>query len=144
MLSQTKSPTPPHLTQNVVYENPCSNCPGFYDGQSYRPVIKRFKEHEACFRLNSNEDESTGNIKSAIAHHALTNRHTPAWDRTTILTSTRCRSQLDLTEHAAIKLRKPTINRVRSAPLCSQLWDPVLPKIAANFKPRNAGISFNN
>ena len=66
----------------------------------------------------------------------------PVWDRTTILTTTRYKTQLDLTEHTAIKTRNPSLNRTDSAPTCSKLWDPIIPKIACTIKPRPAGISF--
>ena len=33
-------------------------------------------------------------------------------------------------------------NRTDSAPTCSKLWDPIIPKIACTIKPRPAGISF--
>ena len=141
ILTKTKTNPPPHLTPNAIYETPCNNCPAFYDGQTYRPVHKRIGEHEACFRTNNATDELTGNIKSAPAHHGLTTGHTIGWNRTQLLTSTRTRSQLDLTEHAAIQIRKPAINRVDRAPKCHQLWNPLLPKIAATFKPSSAGIS---
>ena len=98
------------------------------------------EEHERSDRLNNITDELTGHIKSALAHHANTTGHNIAYNRTQILTSTRTRGQLDLTEHAAIQIRKPGINRVDRAPKCSQLWDPVLPKIAASFRPRPAGL----
>ncbi len=64
-----------------------------------------------------------------------------AWDRTTILTTTQYASQLDLTEHAAIKMRDPILNRTSSVSTCSSQWDPVLPKIVKSFRPRSAGIT---
>jgi hypothetical protein len=142
ILTKTKTSPPPHLTPNAIYETPCKDCNGFYDGQTYRPVTKRMEEHERCYRLNNAIDEDTGNIKSALAHHASTSGHIIDWNETRILTSTRTRAHLDLTEHAAIQVRKPTINRVDRAPRCSQLWNPILPKIAASFKPRPAGMNF--
>ena len=141
ILTKTKTTPPPHLTPNAIYEVPCNDCPAFYTGQTYRPVHKRIKEHEACFRNNTAVEDLTGNIKSAPAHHALTTGHNIAWNRTTVLTSTRTRSQLDLTEHAAIQTRKPPINRVDRAPKCTHLWNPILPKIASTFHPSTAGIS---
>ena len=81
-------------------------------------------------------------LESAPAHHSRTTGHKIAWDRTTILTTTRYKTQLDLTEHTAIKTRNPLLNRTDSAPTCSRLWDPIIPKIACTIKPRPAGISF--
>ena len=41
-----------------------------------------------------------------------------------------------------VKTRNPSLNRTDSAPTCSKLWDPIIPKIACTIKPRPAGISF--
>ena len=142
LLTKTKTTPPPHLTPNAIYETPCTDCTGFYDGQTYRPITKRMEEHERSYRLNNTADELTGQIKSALGHHGRSTGHTIAWNDTRILTSTRLRAQLDLTEHAAIQIRRPAINRTDRAPKCHQLWDPVLPKIAASFKPRPAGLNF--
>ena len=90
---------------------------------------------------HTNPDDFSHN-QSAPAHHSRTTRHKIAWDRTTILTTTRYKTQLDLTEHTAIKTRNPSLNRTDSAPTCSKLWDPIIPKIACTIKPRPAGISF--
>ena len=80
--------------------------------------------------------------QSAPTHHSRTTGHKIAWDRTTILTTTRYKTQLDLTEHTAIKTSNPSLNRTGSAPTCSKLWDPIIPTIACTIKPRPAGISF--
>ena len=57
--------------------------------------------------------------ESAPAHNSRTTCHTIAWkswNDTTILTSTQSKTQLDLTEHAAIHTRQPPLNRTYSAP----------------------------
>ena len=107
-----------------------------------RPVIKRIKEHEACYITNNISDDLTGRIESAPAHHARTTGHTIDCNSTTILTSTRTRSQFDLTEHAAIQMRKPRMNRHDKAPACNFLWNPILPKIVASIRPKPAGLLF--
>ena len=141
LLTKTKTSPPPHLTPNVIYEISCKDCSAFYDGQTYRPIHKRITEHERDNRLQHIPEGPTDTNKSATAHHTRTTGHTIAWNDTTILTTTRSKTQLDLTEHAAIQIRQPPLNRTDSAPLCSKLWDPILPKIAKSFKPRPAGIS---
>ena len=88
-----------------------------------------------------NPDDFSRN-QSAPDHHSRTTGQKIAWDRTTILTTTRYKTQLDLTEHTAIKTKNPSLNRADSAPTCSKLWDPIIPKIACTIKPRPAGISF--
>ena len=67
---------------------------------------------------------------SAPAHQSRTTGHTMGWSSTTILTHIKSASQLDLTDHAAIQTRKPSLNRTDCAPLCSKLWESLLLKIA--------------
>ena len=143
LLTKTKTTPPPHLTPNVIYEISCNDCTATYNGQTYRPVHKRLSEHERDSRNPTIPDGPTdfATNKSAPAHHSRTTGHTIGWTNTTILTQTRTRSQLDLTEHAAIQMRQPSLNRTDGAPLCNNLWDPLLPKISKSFKPRHAGIS---
>ena len=140
ILTKTKTTPPPYMTQNLIYEIPCKDCSASYDGQTKRPILKRTKEHEADYRLGPADAKLA---KCGPAHHARTTGHTMAWDRTSILTSTKHTSQLDLTEHAAIKIRDPIINRANNIPKCSIQWNPVLPKIAKSFKPRSAGITLD-
>ena len=33
------------------------------------------------------------------------------------------------------KTRNPSLNRTNSAPTCSKLWDPIIPKIACTINP---------
>ena len=143
LLTQTKTSPPSHLTPNTIYEISCQDCTATYDGQTYRPIIDRMKEHERCFRLSSAIDTSTGNIKSAPAHHAVTTGHNIDWNNISILKSLPSRSYLDLTEHAAITSRRPAMNRTDAAPKCSSLWNPILPKIAANLNPKPSEVSFS-
>ena len=142
LLTKTKTTPPPHLTPNVIYEISCNDCTATYNGQTNRPLIKRIKEHESHSRLHLHNPDDFSHNQSAPAHHSRTTGHKIAWDRTTILTTTRYKTQLDLTEHTAIKTRKPSLSRTDSAPTCSKLWDPIIPKIACTIKPRPAGISF--
>ena len=142
LLTKTKTTPPPHLTPNVIYEISCNDCTATYNGQTNRPLIKRIKEHESHSRLHLHNPDDFSHNQSAPAHHSRTTGHKIAWDRTTILTTTRYKTQLDLTEHTAIKTRNPSLNRTDSAPTCSKLWDPIIPKIACTIKPRPAGISF--
>ena len=102
------------------------------------------KEHERCYRLNNAYDDTLDRIKSAPAHHSLTTGHRIAWVGIHIFNSIPSRSHLDLTEHAAIQTRNPTMNRTDSAPKCSSLWNPILPKIAESLKPIPSGISFSS
>ena len=142
LLTKTKTTPPPHLTPNVIYEISCNDCTATYNGQTNRPLIKRIKEHESHSRLHLHNPDDFSHNQSAPAHHSRTTGHKIAWDRTTILTTTRYKTQLDLTEHTSIQTRNPSLNRTDSAPTCSKLWDPIIPKIACTIKPRPAGISF--
>ena len=143
LLVKTKTTPPPDLTPHTIYEISCLDCNSTYNGQTYRPLIHRMKEHERCYRLNNAYDETLDRIKSAPAHHSLTTGHRIAWNDINILKALPSRSHLDLTEHAAIHCRNPLMNRTDSAPKCSSLWNPILPKIAKSLKPKPSGISFS-
>ena len=136
LLTETKNTPPPHLTPNVIYEISCNDCTATYNGQTNRLLIKRIKGHESHSRLHLHNPDDFSHNQSAPAHHSRTTGRKIAWDRTTILTTTRYKTQLDLTEHTAMKTRNPSLNRTDSAPTCSKLWDPIIPKIACIIKPR--------
>ena len=140
LLSHTKSTTPPCNVKNVIYKIPCGDCDQFYIGQTSRPLIKRIKENEACFRLNNYTDDSTGNIKSAPAKHGKENGHRINWKSTSIITSSDTKGQLNLLEHAAISILKPDMNIQHKGPSVNSCWNPLLPKIAATFKNISANI----
>ena len=140
LLSHTKSTTPPCYVKNVIYKIPCGDCDQFYIGQTSRPLIKRIKEHEACFRLNNYTDDSTGNIKSAPAKHGKENGHRINWKSTSIITSSDTKGQLNLLEHAAISILKPDMNIQHKGPTVNSCWNPLLRKIAATFKDISAII----
>ena len=73
------------------------------------------KRHHVAGSLRSHTDPPQWNILatalSAPAHHLRTTGHKIVWGRTTILTTTRYETQLDLTEHTAIRTRDPWLNR---------------------------------
>ncbi|KAL5271404.1 hypothetical protein ACHWQZ_G001893 [Mnemiopsis leidyi] len=72
-LLQTSLPTP--STRSRL------DCNTSYNGQTYRPLIHRMKEHERCHRLNNAYDETVDKIKSAPAHlHSLTTGNRIAWN----------------------------------------------------------------
>ncbi|KAL5258875.1 hypothetical protein ACHWQZ_G009366 [Mnemiopsis leidyi] len=141
LLTKTKTTPPPDLTPHTIYEISCLDCTSTYNGQTYRPLIHRMKEHEHCHRLNNAYDETLDKVKSAPAHHSLTTGHRIAWNDINILKSLPSRAYLDLTEKAAIHIRNPSMNRTDSAPKCSSLWNPILPKIAATLKPTPSDIT---
>ena len=95
LLTKTKTTPPPHLTPNVIYEISCNDCTATYNGQTNRPLIKRIKEHESHSRLHLHNPDDFSHNQSAPAHHSRTTGHKIAWDRTTILTTTRYKTQLD-------------------------------------------------
>ncbi|KAL5256509.1 hypothetical protein ACHWQZ_G011678 [Mnemiopsis leidyi] len=140
IMEETKTTPPPDLTPHTIYEISCLDCTSTYNGQTYRPLIHRMKEHERCHRLNNAYDKTLDKVKSATAHHSLTTGHRIAWNDINILKSLPSRAYLDLTEQAAIHIRNPSMNRTDSAPKCSSLWNPILPKIAATLKPTPSGI----
>ena len=41
LLTHTKTPTPSHIQQNVIYKVPCDDCEAFCIGQTCRLLIKR-------------------------------------------------------------------------------------------------------
>ena len=95
LLYTNKAPTPKSNTMNTIYKIPCKDCDNYYIGQTWRPIIKRIKEHKACHRLN-NFTDSIGNIKSAPAKHSHDMQHNIDWNNTTILTTAADRHQLNL------------------------------------------------
>ena len=60
-------------TMGVVYDIPCKDCDSHYIGETERKFSVRKKEHEAAIRLNQPD-------KSAIAEHALTEKHSIDFD----------------------------------------------------------------
>ena len=140
MLTKTKTTPPPQSTSHCVYEIPCSDCPATYIGQTYRPLLKRMKEHDSKFRNRTATDDN-GQIVSGPAHHAIAERHTIDWNNVNILTTTNSRYQLDLLEHSAIRSRDCTMNRNTAAPNINPLWDPLLSKINSTYRPRPSNIT---
>ena len=131
---RTLSRTPPlPVLKMLSTKIPCGDCHQFYIGQTSRPLIKRIKEHEACMRLDSHTDSSTGNIKSAPAKHGREHGHAINWKATSILTTSEFKGQLNLLEHAAITTLKPGMNIQHKGPSVNSCWSPLLPKIAASF-----------
>ena len=133
MLSHTKSYVPPEKQKNLIYKIPCHDCEDFYIGQTSRPLVKRIKEHEDCYRLNNYTDSSTGNIKSAPAKHARENGHVIDWKKTSILTTCDHKSQLNLLEHAAIINLALSMNVQHKGPRVNGLWKPLLVTITNGF-----------
>ena len=141
VLNTNKTPGPKQHTCNTIYKIPCKDCSDYYIGQTCRPIIKRIKEHEACYRLN-NYIDSISNIKSAPAKHGYDMDHTIDWNNTTILTVAQNRTQLNLLEHAAITVNNPTMNRQHKGPRISSLLEPILQTITKDFQPTTANINF--
>ena len=100
LLTKAKTTPPPHLNPNVIFEISCNDCTATYNGQTNRPLIKRIKEHESHSRLHLHNPDDFSHNQSAPAHHSRTTGHRIAWDRTTILATTRYKTQLDLTGHS--------------------------------------------
>ena len=75
---------------------------------------------------------------SAVAHHAHTTGHTIDFKSTHILSSLTKSSQLDIIEHAAIKIISPSLNKLHSASNINNQWTDLLPTIKNSFRPRLA------
>ena len=113
MLRKTKTQPPPH---NVIYQIPCKDCNATYCGQTRCPLHLKLSEHQR-FTNNSKSFTFTDlQYTSAVAHHAHTTGHTIDFKSTHILSSLTKSSQLDLIEHAAIKIICPSLNKLHSAP----------------------------
>ena len=137
MLTKTKTRPPPHTTRNVIYQIPCKDCNATYCGQTRRPLHLRLSEHQR-FTKNSKSFTSTDlQYTSAVAHHAHTTGHTIDFKSTHILSSLTKSSQLDLIEHAAIKIICPSLNKLHSASNINNQWTD-LPTIKNSFRPRLA------
>ena len=102
------------------------------------PLHLRLSEHQR-FTNNSKSFTSTDlQYTSAVAHHAHTTGHTIDFKSTHILSSLTKSSQLDLIEHAAIKIICPSLNKLHSAPNINNQWTDLLPTIKNSFRPRLA------
>ena len=124
--------TPYYSTECIVLHNYCVIC---IHG---RPLYVRLSEHQR-FTNNSKSFTSTDlQYTSAVAHHAHTTGHTIDFKSTHILSSLTKSSQLDLTEHAAIKIICPSLNKLHSAPNINNQWTDLLPTIKNSFRPRLA------
>ena len=109
-----------------------------YCGQTRRPLHLRLSEHQR-FTNNSKSFTSTDlQYTSAVAHHDHTTGHTIDFKSTHILSSLTKSSQLDLIEHAAIKIICPSLNKLHSAPNINNQWTDLLPTIKNSFRPRLA------
>ena len=103
-----------------------------------RPLHLRLSEHQR-FTNNSKSFTSTDlQYTSAVAHHAHTTGHTIDFISTHILSSLTKSSQLDLIEHAAIKIICPSLNKLHSVPNINNQWTDLLPTIKNSFRPRLA------
>lgn len=138
LLTRTKTPTEPANIPNVIYEIPCEDCEQTYCGQTKRPLHKRIAEHQGFTRRAGSYVSEDLQYKSGVAHHSITLGHNIAFNKTLILTTAQHSSQLDMLEHAAIKIKSPALNRMHSAPSVPGPWATLLPNIEASFKPRPA------
>ena len=95
----------------MVYKIPCT-CGLQYIGETKRALETRFKEHQAATRRGELE-------KSAIAEHAWTEHHRPAWDDVTILEQARNDDALRIKEALCISMaeKQTLLNRDRGQPL---------------------------
>ena len=114
LLTKTKTTPPPHLTPNVIGEISCNDCTATYNGHTNRPLIN--KRTWIPSRLHLHNPDYFSHNQSAPAHHSRNTGHKIAWDRTTILITSRYKTKFDLTQHTAIKTRDPSLNRTDSAP----------------------------
>ena len=129
MLTKTKTQPPPHTTRNFIYQIPCKDCNATYCGQTRRPIHLRLSEHQR-FTNNSKSFTSTDlQYTSAVSHHAHTTGHTIDFKSTHNLSSLTKSSQLDLIEHAAIKIICPSLNKLHLAPNINNQWTDLLPTI---------------
>ena len=80
ILVHPKDPVPPDQKKGVVYRVPCGDCDQTYVGQTARTLHIRRREH---MRALTNADPSS----SALAEHAMAQRHSIAWGEAEVLDS---------------------------------------------------------
>ena len=120
LLTKTKS-TPLHLTPNTIYKISCLDCRlPFYLRRPdlstpHRPDERTRTMLQTKQRLRRYSVTLDRN-KSAPAHHSLTTGHRITRNNINLLKSLPQHSHLNLTEHAAIHVRNPAMNRTDSAP----------------------------
>lgn len=77
VFSRLKDPTPKLQQSHLVYLIPCS-CGYNYVGQTMQCLKDRVDLREYNINVNNKQH-------SALCDHAITNRHTPLWDKVNIL-----------------------------------------------------------
>ena len=130
-LTRVKDRDPLLRKSGVVYNIPCS-CGMQYIGETRRALETRLKEHQAATRRGELE-------RSALAEHAWTEHHPPAWDEVAVLEQARNDNVLRIKEALCIILaeQQQLLNRDRGTPI-ADCWGPLLQRMRFTNQQRRA------
>ena len=95
-ICKPKTPKPPEVKKNVIYELTCE-CDKVYIGQTSQPFNKRLKQHHKDLKLPPER------VTHSSAKHQMETGHIIRWDQPEIVASPKWPSQLNTYEHMAIK-----------------------------------------
>ena len=131
-LTRVKDRDPLLRKSGVVYNIPCSSCSMQYIGETRRALETRLKEHQAATRRGELE-------RSALAEHAWTEHHLPAWDEVAVLEEARNDKMLRIKEALCIALaeQQQLLNRDRGTPI-ADCWGSLLQRMRVTNRQRRA------
>jgi hypothetical protein len=117
-LTRVKDKTEKTKVCGSVYYIQCADCNEDYIGESERPFLKRFKEHQA-------------RSDSAFHCHLASTDHGLDLDRTSLLTTESHPIKRKIKEAIEIKLRKPSLNRDSGVELPA-VYDRLIGRLTAD------------
>ncbi|XP_037048989.1 uncharacterized protein LOC119083380 [Bradysia coprophila] len=118
IFSRLKDPTPKLHCSHLVYCIPCS-CGYKYVGQTLQLLKDRIYQHKYNISIkNSNH--------SALCDHAITNNHTPLWDKVKIVVRESQQKKRDILEMIAVKKTPNCLNKHTDCIMLSTAYNNVI------------------
>lgn len=106
MFSNLKSEIPKENKSSVVYKIDCEDCEATYIGETIQKLGTRKRQH-----MNDTKKQSNSNNLSALAKHAIKNKHNFKFDEMKILVNERNKTKLQIHEvNQIIKFERNACN----------------------------------
>ena len=118
LLTHVKDPVPAQDHSDVVYLHKCLDCGAEYIGETGRCLKKRSEDHEQAF-------EKPNRQASAVEAHCLESEHKFDWHKAKILSHTKGKCHIRVTEALQIMLNYPSVNQDQGWQV-SPAWAPLL------------------